>query len=118
MPRKNLLRFGAQVVLKWNVQRGVAVIPRSQNPKNIKANFEGMFDWILPREAKVNDSMLGIVMTIDEGLEAVYSFCASLFIIPSCTPGMASACSTFAPHTFGDTSQDCWHACKSKATGH
>ena len=35
------------------MQRGVAVIPRSQNPKNIKANIEGIFDWVLPREAKV-----------------------------------------------------------------
>lgn len=43
-----------QVCLKWNVQRGVTVIPRSQNPKNIKANIEGMFEWVLPREAKVH----------------------------------------------------------------
>ncbi|KAK9807579.1 hypothetical protein WJX72_003232 [[Myrmecia] bisecta] len=37
----------AQVALKWNVQRGVPVIPRSQTPKNIKSNIEGMFDWQL-----------------------------------------------------------------------
>ena len=40
--------------MKWNVQRGVAVIPRSQNPTNIKSNIEGLFDWVLPREAKVS----------------------------------------------------------------
>ncbi len=43
-----------QVCLKWNVQRGVPVIPRSQNPKNIKANIDGIFDWVLPRAAKVH----------------------------------------------------------------
>ncbi len=40
--------------MKWNVQRGVPVIPRSQNPKNIKANIDGIFDWVLPRAAKVH----------------------------------------------------------------
>ncbi len=43
-----------QVCLKWNVQRGIPVIPRSQNPKNIRANIDGIFDWVLPRAAKVH----------------------------------------------------------------
>lgn len=55
----------AQVCLKWNVQRGVAVIPRSQNPKNIKANIEGIFDWVLPREAKAK------LDTLDSGFRTV-----------------------------------------------
>ncbi|DBA80189.1 TPA: hypothetical protein ACH3X2_007656 [Trebouxia sp. C0005] len=50
---QELGRTSAQVCLKWNVQRGVPVIPRSQNPKNIKANIDGIFDWVLPRAAKV-----------------------------------------------------------------
>ena len=53
-----------QVCLKWNVQRGVAVIPRSQSPKNIKANIEGMFDWILPRDAKVSPAGFTCLMCI------------------------------------------------------
>jgi len=55
----------AQVCLKWNVQRGVAVIPRSQSPKNIKANIEGMFDWILPRDAKAK------LDTLDRGYRII-----------------------------------------------
>ena len=53
-----LLNRSMQVCLKWNVQRGVIVIPRSQNPKNIKANVQGIFDWVLPREAKVPQPQL------------------------------------------------------------
>ena len=43
-----------QVVLKWNIQRGVAVIPRSETPENIRSNIEGMFDWNLPHDVKVS----------------------------------------------------------------
>ena len=43
-----------QVVLKWNIQRGVAVIPRSETPANIRSNMEGMFDWNLPHDVKVS----------------------------------------------------------------
>jgi len=51
---KDVQCWPLQVCLKWNVQRGVPVIPRSQNPKNIKANIEGIFEWVLPRAAKVH----------------------------------------------------------------
>jgi alcohol dehydrogenase (NADP+) len=49
---KQVGKTPAQVCLKWNIQRGVAVIPRSQNPENIRANLEGMFDWALPEDVK------------------------------------------------------------------
>jgi diketogulonate reductase-like aldo/keto reductase len=42
-----------QVLLKWNIQRGVVVIPRSQSEKNIKANIDGAFSWELTPEQKV-----------------------------------------------------------------
>jgi len=45
-----------QVLLKWNLQRGVAVIPRSQSEKNIKANIDGAFSWELTPEQKVRPS--------------------------------------------------------------
>eukprot|EP00891_Asterochloris_glomerata_P008518 jgi/Astpho2/8518/gw1.00125.50.1_t len=40
-------KTAAQVALKWNIQRGVAVIPRSETPENIRSNIEGMFEWNL-----------------------------------------------------------------------
>ena len=43
-----------QVALKWNIQRGVAVIPRSETPENIRSNIEGMFEWNLPHDVKVS----------------------------------------------------------------
>ena len=36
----------AQVVLRWNVQRGVSVIPKSEKDARIKENFE-IFDFEL-----------------------------------------------------------------------
>lgn len=42
----------AQVLLKWNIQRGVAVIPRSQSEKNIRGNIDGAFTWELTPEQK------------------------------------------------------------------
>lgn len=42
-----------QVLLRWNVQRGVPVIPRSNTPANIEGNAKGLFDWALTESQKV-----------------------------------------------------------------
>ncbi len=36
----------AQVILRWNLQRGVVVIPGSANPEHIKENLD-LFDFEL-----------------------------------------------------------------------
>lgn len=36
----------AQVILKWNIQQGISVVPRSSNPGRIKENFD-LFDFEL-----------------------------------------------------------------------
>lgn len=41
-----------QVLLRWNVQRGVAVIPRSNTPANIQGNAKGLFEWHLTEAQK------------------------------------------------------------------
>ena len=47
--------FSAQVILRWNLQKGVAVIPGSSNPAHIKENTE-LFDFELTAEemAQIN----------------------------------------------------------------
>ena len=39
-------KSSAQVILRWNLQKGVAVIPGSSNPDHIKENTE-LFDFEL-----------------------------------------------------------------------
>merc|ERR1711920_231541 len=33
-------KTGAQVALRWLVQQGIPVIPKSRNPKHVKSNFD------------------------------------------------------------------------------
>lgn len=42
----------AQVLLKWNMQRGVPVIAKSSNPERLRENLEGMFSWKLSNPHK------------------------------------------------------------------
>jgi diketogulonate reductase-like aldo/keto reductase len=39
----------AQVVLRWHVEHGIPVIPRSADPGRIAANFD-LFSFVLTRE--------------------------------------------------------------------
>ena len=49
----------AQVVLRWDIQKGIITIPKSQNPDRIKENFE-IFDFELtPDEVKEIDALDG-----------------------------------------------------------
>lgn len=45
----------AQVILRWNLQKGVVVIPGSSNPDHIRGNTE-LFDFELTNEemARIN----------------------------------------------------------------
>jgi diketogulonate reductase-like aldo/keto reductase len=45
-------KTGAQVALRWLVQQGIPVIPKSSSPKHIKSNFE-LFDFKLSPEDMV-----------------------------------------------------------------
>ena len=40
-------RSQAQVLLKWNTQRGVVVIPKASSAAHLRDNWEGHFDWRL-----------------------------------------------------------------------
>jgi 2,5-diketo-D-gluconate reductase A len=44
-----LNKTGAQIALRWAVQQGIPVIPKSNNPKHIASNFE-LFDFVIPDE--------------------------------------------------------------------
>ena len=51
----------AQVLLKWNVQRGVAVLPKANSEAHCRENIDGLFDWRLTWDQKV------VLDGIDEG---------------------------------------------------
>ena len=42
-----------QVLLKWNVQRGVPVIPKAGSEPHLAENIEGLFAWRLTWDQKV-----------------------------------------------------------------
>ena len=44
----------AQVCLRWNIDRGVGVIPESGSLEHIKENITGIYDWKLPADLKVS----------------------------------------------------------------
>ena len=49
----------AQIVLRWDIQKGIITIPKSQNPERIKENFE-IFDFeMTPEEIKEIDELDG-----------------------------------------------------------
>lgn len=50
----------AQVVLRWHIQRGDVVFPKSVTPERIQANFE-LFDF------ELDDSDMGAISALDKG---------------------------------------------------
>ena len=50
----------AQVTLRWLIQRGVVVIPKSSRPERMAVNFD-VFDFAL------NDEDMGSIATLDTG---------------------------------------------------
>lgn len=44
----------SQVLLKWNVQRGVAVIPKAGSAAHVAENAEGLFTWRLTWDQKAS----------------------------------------------------------------
>ncbi|WIA20539.1 hypothetical protein OEZ85_004932 [Tetradesmus obliquus] len=42
-----------QVLLKYNMQRGVVVIPKASSPEHLAANLQGMFSWRLNNQQKI-----------------------------------------------------------------
>ncbi|MGV9800306.1 aldo/keto reductase [Mycobacterium sp. NPDC003449] len=50
----------AQVVLRWHIQRGDIVFPKSVSPDRVKANFE-LFDF------ELNDSDMAAISALDRG---------------------------------------------------
>ncbi|ESQ40047.1 hypothetical protein EUTSA_v10016020mg [Eutrema salsugineum] len=46
---KKLNKTPGQVLVKWGLQRGTSVIPKSLNPDRIKENIK-VFDWVIPEQ--------------------------------------------------------------------
>lgn len=43
-----------QVLLRWNVQRGVAVLPKASSQSHMLDNIQGLWEWQLTYEQKVH----------------------------------------------------------------
>ncbi len=56
----------AQVVLRWLIQKGVVVIPKSENMKRISENFN-VFDF----ELSADD--MATIKSLDKGIGLIYS---------------------------------------------
>ncbi|MDD7795400.1 aldo/keto reductase [Clostridium sp. 'White wine YQ'] len=54
---RNHKRTVAQVILRWHIQRGIIIIPKSSNPKRIKENIQ-LFDFELSSEEMERISQL------------------------------------------------------------
>ncbi|GFH06526.1 aldo_ket_red domain-containing protein, partial [Haematococcus lacustris] len=48
-------RSSAQVLLKWNMQRGVPVIPKASSPAHLQDNVRDIFSWSLTSQQKSDD---------------------------------------------------------------
>lgn len=46
---KELNKSPGQVLVRWAIQRGTSVIPKSANPERIKENKD-VFGWEIPKE--------------------------------------------------------------------
>ncbi|KXZ51511.1 hypothetical protein GPECTOR_12g474 [Gonium pectorale] len=49
---KEVGKSPAQLLLKWNIQRGVPIIAKSSSPDRLAENLSGMYDWKLSYEHK------------------------------------------------------------------
>lgn len=46
---KKLNKTSAQILIRWAIQRGTSVIPKSSNPERVKQNLQ-VFGWEIPQE--------------------------------------------------------------------
>ncbi|PNW77353.1 hypothetical protein CHLRE_10g432900v5 [Chlamydomonas reinhardtii] len=54
-------RSNAQMLIKWNIQRGVPVVAKTSNAERARENLEGMYEWKLSYEQKA------VIDTLDVG---------------------------------------------------
>ncbi|PRW21059.1 Alcohol dehydrogenase [NADP(+)] [Chlorella sorokiniana] len=64
----------AQVLLKWNVQRGVPVIPKAGSEPHLAENIEGLFTWRLTWDQKAKLDALDAGTRLCTGWESWHTF--------------------------------------------
>jgi diketogulonate reductase-like aldo/keto reductase len=52
-----------QVLLRWNVQRGVAVLPKASSQSHMLDNIQGLWEWQLTYEQKARHVALCVEAT-------------------------------------------------------
>lgn len=71
MVAEKLGKSPAQVALRWGLQKGHSVLPKSTNEERIKQNFD-VFDWSIP------DDLFAKFAEIEQ--VDSYQRCCSLFL--------------------------------------
>ena len=65
----------AQVALRWGLQMGHSVLPKSSNEARIKENFD-VFDWSIPEDLLAEFSEIQQVCIIDiNALMDIFTYC-------------------------------------------
>lgn len=71
---RKLNKSPGQVLVRWAIQRGTSVIPKSTNPDRIKENIH-VFDWELPEQdfkvlSSISDQVCLVITSLTTSLYA------------------------------------------------
>jgi diketogulonate reductase-like aldo/keto reductase len=61
-----------QVLLKWNMQRGVPVIPKATSRGHLAENFVDMFAWRLTNQQKVRQANNAVLCVQSQAVAVGY----------------------------------------------
>ena len=78
---EKLQKTPAQVALRWGLQMGQSVLPKSTNEARIKENFD-IFDWSIPEDLFAKFSEIEQASTFSSLFNACFLLTTSIFLCP------------------------------------